>query len=59
MSIFCNRLKFNSRMVNKGAAPGEDRYTYTTKVFYMVHIRPKGVVPVVALEWQISTEVRM
>jgi hypothetical protein len=46
-------------MVNKGAAPGEDRYTYTTKVFYMVHIRPKGVVPVVALEWQISTEVRV
>lgn len=32
-------------------------YQYTTKLFYMVHIRPKGPVPVLALEWQISNEV--
>lgn len=51
------RLKFNSRMVNKGALPGQERFTYTTKVFYMVYIKPKGVVPVMALEWQISEEV--
>ncbi|KAG5190038.1 hypothetical protein JKP88DRAFT_192472 [Tribonema minus] len=51
------RLQFNSRIVNKGAGPGQEKYTYSTKVFYMVNIRPKGVVPVVALEWQISEEV--
>lgn len=32
-------------------------FEYTTKLFYMVHIRPKGPVPVLALEWQISNEV--
>lgn len=32
-------------------------FQYTTKLFYMVHIRPKGPVPVLALEWQISNEV--
>lgn len=32
-------------------------YQYSTKLFYMVHIRPRGPVPVLALEWQISSEV--
>ncbi|CAM9214245.1 unnamed protein product [Chrysoparadoxa australica] len=51
------RLQFNSRVVNKNALPGEDPYTYSTKLFYMVNIRPKGPVPVLALEWQVSEEV--
>lgn len=51
------RLQFNSRVPVKDPTTGQERYTYTTKIFYMVHIRPKGVVPVLALEWQISTEV--
>lgn len=38
-------------------APQGPDYQYTTKLFYMVHIRPKGPVPVLALEWQISNEV--
>ncbi|CAM9246255.1 unnamed protein product, partial [Phaeothamnion confervicola] len=54
------RLQFNSRQslqVNRDALPGEDRYKYTTKLFYMVYIRPRGPVPVLALEWQIGQEV--
>lgn len=39
------------------AGPEGPDYQYTTKLFYMVHIRPKGPVPVLALEWQISNEV--
>jgi hypothetical protein len=51
------RLQYNSRIVNRDAKPGEDPYVYRTKLFYMVYIRPKGPVPVVALEWQIAEEV--
>lgn len=39
------------------AGPNGLEFQYTTKLFYMVHIRPKGPVPVLALEWQISNEV--
>eukprot|EP00903_Cladosiphon_okamuranus_P011912 g11188.t1 len=49
------RMQFNSRKQTNG--PQGPDYQYTTKLFYMVHIRPKGPVPVLALEWQISNEV--
>ncbi|CAN0487015.1 unnamed protein product, partial [Ectocarpus sp. 8 AP-2014] len=49
------RMQFNSRKQFNTAQGLE--YQYTTKLFYMVHIRPKGPVPVLALEWQISNEV--
>lgn len=39
------------------AGPNGQDFEYSTKLFYMVHIRPKGPVPVMALEWQISNEV--
>ncbi|CAM9844471.1 unnamed protein product [Choristocarpus tenellus] len=47
------RIQFNSR---KPGVVGTEP-SYTTKLFYMVHIRPRGPVPVLALEWQISSEV--
>ncbi|CAM9121447.1 unnamed protein product [Ectocarpus fasciculatus] len=49
------RMQFNSRKQFNTAQGLE--FQYTTKLFYMVHIRPKGPVPVLALEWQISNEV--
>lgn len=49
------RMQFNSR--KQVAGPNGLEFQYTTKLFYMVHIRPKGPVPVLALEWQISNEV--
>ncbi|CAM9714768.1 unnamed protein product, partial [Hapterophycus canaliculatus] len=49
------RMQFNSR--KQIAGPQGPDFQYTTKLFYMVHIRPKGPVPVLALEWQISNEV--
>uniref|UniRef100_A0A7S0JCC6 Uncharacterized protein n=2 Tax=Calcidiscus leptoporus TaxID=127549 RepID=A0A7S0JCC6_9EUKA len=33
------------------------KYEYTTKLFYMVDITPKGLVPVPALEWRIREDV--
>lgn len=36
---------------------GEDDYTYSTKLFYMVTVKPKGPVPVAALEWRIKEDV--
>lgn len=38
-------------------SPNGVEYEYSTKLFYMVNIKPKGPVPVLALEWQISNEV--
>lgn len=45
------------RTLQQSNGPKGPDYQYTTKLFYMVHIRPKGPVPVLALEWQISNEV--
>lgn len=46
-----------TKCIQQTTGPKGPEYQYTTKLFYMVHIRPKGPVPVLALEWQISNEV--
>uniref|UniRef100_A0A7S2SEL4 Coenzyme Q-binding protein COQ10 START domain-containing protein n=1 Tax=Rhizochromulina marina TaxID=1034831 RepID=A0A7S2SEL4_9STRA len=37
--------------------PGTNTFTYTTKLFYEVFIRPNGPVPVLPLEWRIREDV--
>mmetsp|Transcript_30139 Transcript_30139/g.39696 ORF Transcript_30139/g.39696 Transcript_30139/m.39696 type:complete len:311 (-) Transcript_30139:557-1489(-) len=51
------RVQNYSRMKNPDASGEEGKYIYTSKVFYVVEVRPRGPVPVAALEWQIKSEV--
>lgn len=53
------RLQCYSRMRTNCTDPetGGYRYTYSTKLFYMVTVKPKGPVPVAALEWRIREDV--
>ncbi|TFJ82874.1 hypothetical protein NSK_005827 [Nannochloropsis salina CCMP1776] len=48
------RLQCYSRM--RTACENEE-WTYSTKLFYMVNVKPKGPVPVGALEWRIKEDV--
>ncbi|GAB5036823.1 oligoketide cyclase lipid transport protein [Nannochloropsis oceanica] len=48
------RLQYYSRM--RTACENEE-WTYSTKLFYMVNVKPKGPVPVGALEWRIKEDV--
>lgn len=51
------RIVYHPSSFQKQADGAAGEFEYSTKLFYMVHIRPKGPVPVLALEWQISNEV--
>lgn len=50
------RLQCYSR-IKTDCGDGEMDYTYSTKLFYMVTVKPKGPVPVAALEWRIKEDV--
>ncbi len=49
------RIQFYSRI--KPQAGQNLGYSYSTKLFYMVNVIPKGPVPVGALEWRIREDV--
>uniref|UniRef100_A0A6V1KTJ0 Coenzyme Q-binding protein COQ10 START domain-containing protein n=1 Tax=Heterosigma akashiwo TaxID=2829 RepID=A0A6V1KTJ0_HETAK len=46
-----------SRIKNPNPTGTDDQWIYTSKVFYSVVVKPRGPVPVAALEWQIKSEV--
>lgn len=48
---------WNLRVHSRKKVPGTSSFTYTTKLFYEVFIRPNGPVPVLALEWRIKEDV--
>lgn len=50
-------LKYHSRIREQDAATGDFVYTYRTLLTYTVYVRPKGPVPVAALEWRIREDV--
>jgi hypothetical protein len=52
------RLQCYSRIrTNCSEGDDEEEFTYSTKLFYMVTVKPKGPVPVAALEWRIKEDV--
>jgi len=51
------RAQLNGRRLVGRNPDGSPKYEYTSKLFYCVTIRPKGVVPVMALEWRIKEDV--
>ncbi|CEM39765.1 unnamed protein product [Vitrella brassicaformis CCMP3155] len=51
------KIQAHTRRVRRHPATGDDEISYTTKLFYVVTVRPKGPVPVMALEWRIKEDV--
>lgn len=50
-------LKYHSRSRKTDPATGQYIFVYKTQLTYSVWVRPKGLVPVVALEWRIKEDV--
>ena len=50
-------LKYHSRVRVLDPSKNEYRYDYKTKLTYTVFVRPKGPVPVIALEWRIREDI--
>jgi hypothetical protein len=50
-------LKYHSRNRRYDPVTGQTSYTYNTLLTYTVLVRPKGIVPVMALEWRIREDV--
>lgn len=50
-------LKYHSRTRKLDEATGQYVFTYKTQLTYSVFVRPKGLVPVVALEWRIREDI--
>eukprot|EP01039_Chlorochromonas_danica_P008148 gene8148-8990_t len=50
-------LKYHSRVVEFDNVLQQNCYRYKTKLTYSVFVRPKGPVPVIALEWRIKEDI--
>jgi len=50
-------LKYHSRSRKIDPSTGQYIYVYKTQLTYSVFVRPKGLVPVVALEWRIKEDI--
>lgn len=50
-------LRYHSRTPKVDRESGEMAYQYKTLLTYSVFVRPKGPVPVVALEWRIKEDI--
>lgn len=50
-------LKYHSRTKKLDPVTGQYNYAYKTLLTYSVFVRPKGLVPVIALEWRIREDV--
>lgn len=50
-------MRYHSRQRTFNNIKGEYVYSYKTQLTYSVFVRPKGIVPVLALEWRIREDV--
>jgi hypothetical protein len=50
-------LKYQSRSVEVDPITKQSKYNYKSKLSYSVFVRPKGPVPVMALEWRIKEDI--